>query len=97
LAAYVFFDILEIFDPKKMEPYGQQIGTTVERYGGHYLVRGGSTEVVEGDWSPTIPVIIEFPSLQQAHQWYGSEEYQQLVAMRSGAARLNAVFIQGLD
>jgi uncharacterized protein (DUF1330 family) len=97
LAAYVFFDILEITDPEKMRAYGQQIGSTVERYGGRYLVRGGTTEVVEGDWRPTIPVMIEFPSLEQAHQWYAAEAYQQLVALRAGAARLNAVFIEGLD
>ena len=97
MSAFIFFDILEILDPEIMRAYGQRIGPTVEKYGGRYLVRGGKTEVVEGDWSPTIPVIIEFPSLDQAHQWYGSEAYQQLVALRSGAAKLNAVFIEGLE
>jgi len=97
MSAYIVFDILEISDPEKMQAYGQQIGPTVAQYGGRYLVRGGKTEVVEGDWSPTIPVIIEFPGLEQAHLWYGSEAYQQLVALRSGAAKLNAVFIEGLD
>ena len=97
MSAFIFFDILEILDPEIMRAYGQRIGPTVEKYGGRYLVRGGKTEVVEGDWSPTIPVIIEFPSLEQAHLWYGSEAYQQLVALRSGAAKLNAVFIEGLE
>jgi uncharacterized protein (DUF1330 family) len=97
MPAYVFFDILEISDPEKMRAYGQQIGATVEDHGGRYLVKGGRTEVVEGDWQPTIPVIIEFPSLEQAHQWYRSEAYQKLVDLRSGAAKLNAVFIEGVD
>jgi uncharacterized protein (DUF1330 family) len=97
MSAYIVFDVLEISDPEKMQTYGQRIGPTVEQHGGRYLVRGGKTEVVEGDWSPTIPVIIEFPSLEQAHQWYGSEAYQQLVALRTGAAKLNAVFMEGLD
>ena len=96
MPAYVFFDILEIVDQKKMEAYGHQIGSTVERYGGRYLVRGGSVNVVEGDWRPVLPVIIEFPSLEQAYEWYESEDYKELRALRAGAAKLNAVFIEGV-
>ena len=96
MPAYVFFDILEIVDLQKMEEYGRQIGPTVESYGGQYLVRGGWLNVVEGDWRPVLPVIIEFPSLEQAYQWYESEAYKELRALRAGAAKLNAVFIEGV-
>ena len=96
MPAYVFFDILEIVDQQKMEEYGSQIGPTVESYGGQYLVRGGPLNVVEGDWRPGIPVIIEFPSLEKAYQWYESEDYKKLRALRAGAAKLNAVFIEGV-
>jgi hypothetical protein len=34
MSAYVFFDIFEITDQRKMEGYGRQIGLTVENYGG---------------------------------------------------------------
>ena len=97
MSAYVFFDILEITDSGKMEGYGRQIGQTVEQYGDHYLVRGGRLHVMEGDWRPVRPVIIEFPSLEQAYQWYESEEYKELRALRSAAAKLNAVFIEGVQ
>ena len=96
MPAYIFFDILEVIDQKKMEEYGRQIGSTVERYGGRYLVRDERADVVEGDWRPIIPVIIEFPNLEQAHQWYESEDYKELRALRSDAAKLNAVFIEGV-
>ena len=96
MLAYVFFDILEIVDQKKMEVYGRQIGPTVDQYGGRYLVRGGRLNVVEGDWRPVRPVIIEFSSLEQAYQWYESEDYKELRALRSGAVKLNAVFIEGV-
>jgi predicted ester cyclase len=42
-------------------------------------------------------VVIEFPSLEQANQRYESEDYKDLRAMRSGAAKLNAVFLEGLQ
>lgn len=96
MSAYIFFDILEIVDQQKMEVYGRQIGPTVEQYGGRYLVRDGRLNVLEGDWCPILPVIIEFPSLEQAYQWYESEEYKELRALRSGAAKVNAVFIEGV-
>jgi uncharacterized protein (DUF1330 family) len=96
MSAYVFFDILEITDSGKMEVYGRQIGSTVERHGGRYLVRGGRVDVLEGDWHPVIPVIIEFPSLEQAHQWYESEDYKELRVLRSDAVKLNALLIQGV-
>jgi len=97
MLAYVFFDILEIVDQKKMEEYRLQIGATVEHYGGRYLVRGGKVDILEGDWSLVRAVIIEFPSLEQAYRWYESEDYKELRALRSGAAKLNAVFIEGVE
>ena len=96
MPAYVFFDILEIVDQQKMEEYGRQVGPTVESYGGQYLVRGGRLNIVEGDWRPVLPVIIEFPSLEQAYQWYESKDYKELRALRARAAKLNAVFIEGV-
>jgi uncharacterized protein (DUF1330 family) len=96
MSAYVFFDILEIIDQKTMEEYGRRIGSTVNNYGGRYLVRGGKSNIVEGDWHPVLPVIIEFPNLEQAQAWYDSDEYKELRALRLDAAKLNAVFIEGV-
>ena len=45
--------------------YGQRAGATVGQYGGRYLVRGGGTEVAEGDWNVGCLTIIEFPSLDE--------------------------------
>ena len=97
MAAYCFFDILEVTDPDEMERYRSRVFTTVEKYGGRYLVIGGKTDVVEGDWRPVFPVIIEFANLEQARRWYDSEEYQELKAMRLSATKGNAVFIEGLQ
>ena len=37
------------------------------------------------------------PSLEQAYQWYESEDYRELRALRAGAAKLNAVFNEGVQ
>ena len=70
MSAYCIFDITEIIDKEKMGEYRQRVGATVEQYGGRYVVRGGEFEVVEGDWQPARLVLLEFPSLEQARQWY---------------------------
>ncbi|MDQ3803160.1 MAG: DUF1330 domain-containing protein [Acidobacteriota bacterium] len=97
MAAYCFFDVHEITDPGRMERYRAGVLSTVEQYGGRYLTVGGKCDAVEGDWQPVFPVIIEFPSLEQAHRWYDSEEYRDLKALRLGSTRGSAVFIEGKE
>jgi uncharacterized protein (DUF1330 family) len=96
MAAYCFFDILEVTDPPKMEEYRNRIVAVVQRFGGRYLALGGPFDIVEGNWKPVFPVIIEFPSLEQAHRWYDSDEYRELKQMRLAATKGNAVFIKGI-
>jgi hypothetical protein len=51
MPAYIIVEI-EILDPAAYEEYKKLAGATVEKYGGKYIVRGGKTEVLEGDWQP---------------------------------------------
>lgn len=95
MPAYCFFDVREIKDREKLADYRGKVFATVEQYGGHYRVLGGAFTVVEGDWSPVIPVIIEFPSLARAHEWYGSAEYAPLKELRMAGAACHAVFMEG--
>ena len=95
MSAYCFFDILEFTDKEKVSRYREGVLATVEKYGGRYLVLGGKTEIIEGTWRPVTPVIIEFPSLNQAHAWYDSPEYAPLLKLRLEGTRGNAVFIEG--
>ncbi len=96
MSAYCFVDVLRIKDPAKMEEYKRQVGPVVKKFGGRYLVAGGKHEVAEGQWKPTHPVILEFPSLEQAHRWYDSEEYRDLKALRMAATDCSFVFMDGM-
>ena len=96
MAAYCYFDILEMKDEHKMEIYKEHVLATVDQYGGRYLVIGGPCDLVEGNSKPNYPVVIEFPGMDQAYHWYNSEEYKALKALRKEAVEANAVFIQGL-
>ncbi|WP_029889194.1 DUF1330 domain-containing protein [Polycyclovorans algicola] len=96
MSAFVMAEILEVSDPAGMKQYAEAARPTIEQYGGRYRTLRGKMEVMEGDWRPAPLVIIEFPSLERAHAWYGSPEYRPLIVQRQAVSRTNFVFIEGL-
>ena len=61
MPAYIIVEI-DIVDPVGYEEYKKLAKATVDKYGGKYIVRGGKTEVLEGDWKPKRIVVLEFES-----------------------------------
>jgi len=96
MPAYFLVDVREVKDARKMEQYKARVAPVVEKFGGRYIVRGGPFEVVEGTYKPVLPVMIEFPSMDQARRWYDSEEYRDLKQLRLAATVSNGVFMTGL-
>lgn len=96
MPAYCVGDIVRVKDAAKMADYRSRVGAVVERFGGKYLVAGGMFEVLEGKWRPTFPVILEFPSLEQARRFYDSPEYCDLKALRKSATDSDFVLIEGI-
>lgn len=96
MSAYCLFDNLEVIDAAKLEEYKSRVAPVVEKYGGRYVVLGGKVELMEGQWRPTFPVMIEFPNLDRARQWYFSDEYRELKELRLSAVKSNAVLLEGL-
>lgn len=97
MAAFVFFDVKHVRDPDLLARYRSKVFETVERCGGRYRVLGGFEAVLEGNWRPTIPVLIEFESIATARQWYGSDLYGPLLKQRIEAADCDAVLLDGVD
>jgi len=95
MSAYFLVDVREVKDAAKMEEYKARVAPVVERFGGRYVAIGGPFEVVEGSYQPVFPVMIQFPSMDQASRWYDSEEYRDLKRLRLAATVSNAVFLAG--
>ena len=89
MAAYVIANN-EVLDQAKFQEYARAVPATAEKYGGRFLVRGGTAHVLEGDMQPHRVVIIEFPSVQQAQAWWSSPEYEAIKPLRHAAARCHA-------
>jgi uncharacterized protein (DUF1330 family) len=94
MAAY-FIAQIRITDPALFDEYRAQVPATIEAFGGRYLVRGGEYEVLEGGWPEYRHVILEFPSMEQARAWHGSESYAPLKQMRESASEGRAILIEG--
>jgi uncharacterized protein (DUF1330 family) len=94
MPAYVIADV-EILDAERYADYRSQVPATLESYGGQFLVRGGATDMIEGDWLPRRLVIIEFPSMDAAHRWYDSPEYQAILGIRHEAATARLIIVDG--
>ena len=48
MTAYVLVD-MDVTDAEQYDRYRPLAGASVEQYGGRYLVRGGTSEVLEGE------------------------------------------------
>jgi uncharacterized protein (DUF1330 family) len=94
MAAYFVVDIKEITDPDAYAEYRKGVLATLERHGGRFLVRGGTYQVIEGEWETQRLVIIEFDDEAQFKRWYYSPEYTALREIRFKASTGRAVLVQ---
>ncbi|MBV8414511.1 MAG: DUF1330 domain-containing protein [Verrucomicrobia bacterium] len=93
MAGYVIANVVWK-DSESLAVYKRLMPPTVAKFGGRFLVRGGATEVLEGEWSPAL-VVIEFPTVEQARRWYNSEEYRPALEIRQRAAENELLIVEG--
>lgn len=96
MAAYIIVDLLEISDPAVFQDYASKAGPTVAKYDGKARVVRGKVETLEGTWKPGALVVLEFPSMARAKEWYNSPEYHPLVAQRVKASKGNMILVEGV-
>ena len=96
MSAFFLFQNLGVVDAVAFDEYKQRVPATVERFGGRYRILGGAVQPVEGLFSLTAPVMIEFSSADAARAWYESDEYRVLRQLRLRAVRTTAVLVEGV-
>lgn len=94
MAAYVIVDV-EVKDPVRYEEYKAMAAPTVALYGGKYIVRGGTTEILEGAYKPNRIVVLEFETMEQARQWWHSPEYSKAKQLRQSIATTTMFIVEG--
>ena len=95
MTAYVIFDV-EIHDMARYQEYMAEVKPALEAAGARYLARGGAHTVYEGDWEPRRLVLVEFPSSKAADDFYNSEAYRRLKAIRDECSSARIVMVEGV-
>jgi uncharacterized protein (DUF1330 family) len=86
----------EVIDPVRYEEYKTSAAASVAAAGGRYIVRGGDIEVLEGDAPEGRTVVVEFPTMEVALDWYRGDAYAGARKLREGAARARLYLIDGV-
>lgn len=95
MSALIIVDI-EVLDPVRYEDYKRLASAAIAAYGGRYLVRGGKSEVLDGEWQPRRLVVLEFDSMERAKAWRDSPEYAEAKKVRDGCARVNMIVVESV-
>jgi uncharacterized protein (DUF1330 family) len=96
MKGYIIAEV-DVHDPETYEEYKAAVPGSLQPYGGRFIVRGGETEVLEGDWQPKRIVVLEFDSPEQARAWYESEEYREPKALRQRTSTSALILVSGVD
>lgn len=76
--------------------YLQRIDASMKPFDGAFLVHGTRPEMREGAFSGDC-VLIRFPSMQQARDWYDSPAYAALIPLRTQHSRSTVFLLQGVE
>ncbi|MDF3075301.1 MAG: hypothetical protein K0S54_2968 [Alphaproteobacteria bacterium] len=94
--AYLIVEV-ETTDPELMAKYREGTPAAIARHGGKFIVRGGAAHPLEGGWTPPRIVVVEFPSLQKAKDFYACPHYKPLLEMRLKAGKNKAILVEGAE
>ena len=95
MPAYVIVDV-KINNHEDYEEYKKLTPASITAYDGKFIVRGGKTETLEGDWDPERIVVLEFPTVERAKEWWASEMYAPAKQIRQRTASTQMIVVEGL-
>ncbi|MFD6226237.1 DUF1330 domain-containing protein [Streptomyces sp. NPDC060232] len=75
--------------------YIETIQSTMDPFGGRFLVHGKEPEVLEGPFPGTV-VVIGFPDIERARAWYASDAYQAILPLRTNHMAGEAFLVEGV-
>ena len=82
MTAYAIANLHNPAPHPEVAEYIERIQATLDPYGGRFLVHGAQHEVKEGSWGGAV-VVIAFPGIDEARNWWDSPAYQQITPLRA--------------
>lgn len=94
MPAYVIAEV-DVHDAEAYKLYADKAPGVTLPAGGRYLARAGHVERLEGEPPRSRVVVIEFPDLQAARDFYYGEAYQAIVPLRQSASAGRLFLVEG--
>ncbi|HMJ47363.1 MAG TPA: DUF1330 domain-containing protein [Ferruginibacter sp.] len=95
MSAYIIVDVT-VFNEEEYAAYKSLTPGSIAPFHGKFIIRGGKTETIEGDWKPQRIVVVEFPTADLARQWWSSPEYTKAKAIRHRTAHSKMILVEGV-
>ena len=94
MKGYIIAVYEKINDNKILNEYAEKAGIAVKKYSGKILVRGGKSIKLEGKQYPRT-VVLEFPDVEAAKNFYYSKEYQEAIKIFGDSVKRNYQIVEG--
>ena len=93
-SAYIIANV-HVTNAEQYEAYKKLSSLAMQAHGAEVCVRGGTAQVLEGDWQPERVVVLKFASVEKARAFYDSVEYARARQARAGAAVMRMIVVEG--
>ena len=84
---------VKVNDVDAYSKYAELAGPAIEKYGGHFIARGGRYVHLEGKDRPR-NVVARFPDVDSAVNCYHSAEYQEALSHARGASERELMVVE---
>jgi uncharacterized protein (DUF1330 family) len=75
--------------------YLEQVEATAAPYGGKWLAIDAQVQVVEGAWPGSV-VLMAFPDMATARNWYDSADYRKILPHRTSHSISDLILVDGV-
>jgi len=83
-------------NPNALQQYGEKAPQILAAFNGHYVVRGGAVQALEGEAPKGFIVVLGFDSAKKARGWYDSPAYSAIRPIRQNATESRLFIVEGV-
>ncbi|PKM52572.1 MAG: DUF1330 domain-containing protein [Firmicutes bacterium HGW-Firmicutes-7] len=94
--SYYFVAQIKLEDETKYKKYLDKCDEVFAKFKGRYLSVDNNPEILEGDWTYSRLVLIEFESEKDLKEWYDSDSYQEILKYRLAGAHCDTIMVKGI-
>ncbi|GEO18383.1 DUF1330 domain-containing protein [Microvirga aerophila] len=96
MPAYAVAHLRNVAMGPEIVEYLRRIDATLEPFGGRFLIHGGDTQVLEGQWTGDL-IVLAFPGRDQARAWYDSPGYRDILRLRANNSSGEVILVDGVS